>query len=183
MALLTHLPALRFIAIALIIPLVYGEQAPTDEYRVKAAFLFNFARFVEWPAWAFQGQNDPLAIGLLGPNRLGSLLEETVRGKTSGNRSLVVREVANAQDASKCHILFITLEDRRRVRSVLEELKGSSVLTVGEGEDFLANGGVVNFKIKDSRVRIEINPEAAERAQLRISSKLLSLADTSRSAK
>ena len=142
-----------------------------DEYPVKAAFLFNFAKFVEWPADAFKGPEDPIAICVLGQNPFGSALEDVVRNKTVANRAFVVREVSNAQQASKCQIVFVTASERKRFRSLLEELKGHSILTVGEAEDFTANGGIINFKLKDARVRIEIDAGAADRAGLRISSK------------
>ncbi len=153
-------------------------QAPAaDEYPVKAAFLFNFAKFIEWPADAFKRSDDPFAICVLGQNPFGSALADIVRNKTVANRGFVVREVSNAQQATKCHIVFVTASERKRFHSLLEELKGHSILTVGEAEDFTADGGVINFKLKDARVRIEIDTEAAERARLRISSKLLSLAE------
>ena len=155
-------------------------EAMADEYPVKAAFLFNFAKFIEWPADVFKGSDDPLTICVFGQNPFGSALEEVVRGKTVGSRGFVVREVPNAAQAGKCQIVFVSASERKRARSLLDDLKGHSTLTVGETEDFTANGGVINFKIKDARVRIEIDMGAAERAKLRISSKLLSLAETTR---
>jgi hypothetical protein len=156
---------------------LHAESPVADEYSVKAAFLFNFAKFVEWPADAFKGPEDPISICVLGQNPFGSALEDVVRDKTVANRAFVVREVLTAQQASKCQIVFVTASERKRFRSHLEELKGHSILTVGEAEDFTANGGVINFKLKDARVRIEIDTGAAEKARLRISSKLLSLAE------
>ena len=156
-------------------------QAPVaDEYPVKAAFLFNFAKFVEWPTDAFKGPEDPLAICVLGRDPFGSALEDVVRDKTISNRAFVVHQVSNVQQASKCQIVFVPASERKRFRSSLEELRGLSILTVGEAEDFTANGGIINFKLKDARVRIEIDSAAAERAKLRISSKLLSLAEITR---
>ena len=103
-----------------------------------------------------------------------------MRDKTVGSRGFVVHGVSTAQHASKCQIVFVSASERKRFHSHLEELKGHSILTVGEAEDFTANGGVINFKLKDARVRIEIDTAAAERAKLRISSKLLSLAEITR---
>ena len=161
--------------------LPFSAQTPAaDEYPVKAAFLFNFAKFVEWPQDAFKAPDDPVTICVLGMNPFGGALEETVRGKLIGAHPFMVREVTNAQQAGKCHIVFVTASERKRCRSFLDELKGRSVLTVGEVEDFTANGGIINFKLKDARVRIEIDAAAAERARLRISSKLLSLAEITR---
>jgi hypothetical protein len=155
---------------------VLGEEPPADEYPIKAAFLFNFAKFVEWPPDAFKSPGDPLVICVLGQNPFGSALEDVVREKTIANRPFVVREVSNAQQASKCHMVFVSSSERKHLHSLLDELKGRCVLTVGEADDFIENGGIINFKLKDARVRIEVDAKAASRARLRISSKLLSLA-------
>ena len=171
------LSRIAFLALAAALGSARAQAPVADEYPVKAAFLFNFAKFVEWPADAFRGNDDPFAICVMGQNPFGSALEDTVRDKTVANRGFVVRGVSNAQQASKCQIVFVTASERKRFHSLLEELRGHSILTVGEAEDFTANGGVINFKLKDARVRIEIDTGAAERAKLRISSKLLSLAE------
>ena len=172
-------PRIRYFVLAIVaaITCMHAEAPLAEEYPVKAAFLFNFAKFVEWPAGAFKGPEDPIAICVLGQDPFGSALEDVVRNKTVANRAFVVRDVANAQQAGKCHIVFVSASERKRCRSFLGELKGRSILTVGEAEDFIENGGIINFKLKDARVRIEIDADAAERAKLRISSKLLSLAE------
>jgi len=157
-----------------------ADEPSAEEYQVKAVFLFNFAKFVEWPAAAFKSGDDPFEICVLGRNPFGTQLEDVVRGKTVGKRTFVVRSVSTAKQAAGCHVVFVGGSEQKRVQPVIDELKGASILTVGESADFLENGGIVNFKIKDSRVRIEINSQCAERAQLRISSKLLSLADVSK---
>jgi hypothetical protein len=180
-ALLVHrnlICRLAFLAIAASAPYVQAEGgAVAEEYQVKAAFLFNFAKFVEWPADAFKAADDPITICVLGQDPFGGALEDVVRDKTVASRPFVVRQVSSIPQAIKCQIVFVTASERKRVRSILDELKGRSILTVGEAEDFTANGGVINFKLKGARVRIEIDTGAAERAKLRISSKLLSLAE------
>jgi hypothetical protein len=180
MAILASRPKiLRRVLTSLMVVAVLGhaEVRVVDEYQIKAAYLFNLAKFVEWPSAAFNSVDEPFAICVLGRNPFGGLLEEVVRGKTIGNRPFQVREVSTAQQGGSCHILFISSSEQKRVRSLMDEMKGSMTLTVGETDNFLADGGVVNLKLKDSRVRIEINPGCAERAKLRISSKLLSLAE------
>ena len=156
---------------------VQAEGSVADEYQVKAAFLFNFAKFVEWPADTFKAGDDPITICVWGQDPFGGALEEVVRNKTVAGRPFVVHPISNTPQAAKCQIVFVTSSERKRVRSILDDLKGRGILTVGEAEDFTANGGVINFKLKDARVRIEIDTGAAERAKLRISSKLLSLAE------
>ena len=177
-------PIVRRFAFVLALLIVTGRvpaaEPAADEYPVKAAFLFNFAKFVEWPADAFKGSDDPIGICVVGQNPFGSALQDLVRDKTVANRPFLVREAANAQQASKCQIVFVTASERKRFRSLLEDLRGHSILTVGEADDFVASGGIINFKLKDARVRIEIDAGAAERARLRISSKLLSLAEITR---
>ena len=167
-----------FIFLALTVAGQMNAQAPVaDEYQVKAAFLFNFAKFVEWPNDTFKSAEEPIAICILGQNPFGGALEQVVRDKTVGTRPFQVRTVSNPQQASKCQIVFMSASERKHARSLLEELKGHSILTVGEMEDFTANGGVINFKLKEARVRIEIDTGAADQAKLHISSKLLSLAE------
>lgn len=154
--------------------------AEIDEYQVKAAFLFNFAKFVEWPAQAFVSAGSPIEICVLGPNPFGSSLNRAVQGKTVGHRALVIREVRNAQQACACHIVFVSAAGWTGSRAVLGDIKKCFTLTVGETGEFIDSGGMINLRLEDARVRVEINPDAAERAGLRISSKLLSLAEIRR---
>jgi YfiR/HmsC-like len=143
-----------------------GQSA--SEYQVKAAFLYNFAKFVEWPAPSFKGLNDPINICVVGQNPFGSMLEDTVRGKTLEGRAFVVRNLPDVQQAGGCHILFVSSAERRHMRSILESIKTPGVLTVGETEGFAMNGGVINFKLDEGRVRFEINLEAAAAKGLQI---------------
>jgi hypothetical protein len=147
-----------------------------DEYQVKAAFLYNFAKFVEWPALTFKTDKDPLRICVLGQNPFGNALVEGVGGKTVVGRGLVVSEISDVSQGGNCQILFIGSSERKRLRAILAELRTKGVLTVGETEGFATQGGIVNFKLEDGRVRLEINIEAAGQARLRISSKVLNLA-------
>jgi hypothetical protein len=151
-----------------------------EEYQVKAAFLFNFAKFVQWPAQAFKSAGSPIEICVLGQNPFGTLLDKVVEGKAIGNRRFAVREVRDAPQAGECQIVFVSAAGWAQSRAVLGEIKRCCILTVGETEGFIASGGMINLKLEDARVRVEINPDAAERARLRISSKLLSLAEIRR---
>lgn len=147
-----------------------------DEYQVKAAFLYNFAKFVEWPPEEFKTPKDPILVCVLGHNPFGTSLEDAIRGKTIDGRGFALRQVSNAEQASACQILFVSSEDGKRFRSLARNLKPAGILTVGEMQDFAVEGGIINFKLDGDRVRFEINVNAAEHAQLHISSKLLSLA-------
>jgi len=175
MALLNPAPsALLLLAAA---RLAVGQTPSADEYHVKAAFLYNFAKFVEWPDTAFKNPHEPLVICILGRNSaFRPLLEEAVQGKQIGGRSLVVRETSDPREAADCHLLFIAASEKRHLPAILEVLKASAVLTVGETSNFAGAGGVINFRLENGKVGLEINVCAAQRARLQISSKLLSLA-------
>ncbi|HUA57425.1 MAG TPA: YfiR family protein [Verrucomicrobiae bacterium] len=155
-------------------------RAQVDEYQVKAAFLYNFAKFVDWPAQSFRTPDEPIEVCVLSSNPFGSSLEQVIRGKTAAGRPLSARKVADAPSLNSCHILFVAAEDVKKFRALAPKLRGAPLLTVGEASDFISAGGIVNFKIENGKVRFEINVEAAEQGQLRISSKLLSLAEVVR---
>jgi hypothetical protein len=169
---LTHLK----LAIVLGAACAPGLQGQVNEYQVKAVFLYNFARYVEWPSQSFKAANASVTICILGQNPFGNALEQAVAGKDVEGRSLVVRQISDFQTGGNCQILFVGSSERKRFRSMAVRLKGSGVLTVGETQGFTADGGVMNFKLEDGKVRFEIDLDAAAREHLRISSKLLSLA-------
>jgi hypothetical protein len=146
------------------------------EYQVKAAFILNFARFVEWPAGATKDPNAPLEILVLGSAPIEEALLRTVRGQTVMGRPLSVRAIDGADQVPECHVLFISRSEERRLDAILKQVRSRCVLTVGEVEGFAEAGGVINFTTEENKVRFEINPDAAEGAGLKISSKLLSLA-------
>ena len=166
----------RFLAAVLVcVPaLSMSAQDSELEYRVKAAYLFNFTKFVSWPDPASGGRNS-FGICVAGRNPFGTTLASTVAGETAAGLPLASRVVA-ASAASSCHVLFVP----RGVAAgpYLRGVAMSPVLTVGESPDFLAQGGAINFVVEGGRVRFEINQSAAERAGLRISSRLLQLART-----
>jgi hypothetical protein len=151
-------------------------QGTTDEYRVKAAFLYNFAKFVEWPTAAFKGPEDPVAVCVLGQNPFGNMLDEMVGQNTAGGRSFVVRQLADATQTGGCHILFIGASERKRFKAILAGMKTQSALTVSDIPDFALDGGAFGFKLENGKVRIEINLTVTKEKDLRISSRLLSLA-------
>ncbi|HVM50141.1 MAG TPA: YfiR family protein [Candidatus Acidoferrum sp.] len=152
-------------------------QTPATPYQLKAAFLFHFAEFVEWPPQTFTDPSSPLVIGILGESSVREDLERTLRGKTVRNHPLEVKEIRTPVDAAHtCHVLFITAAERKRVAEFLAGLRGASVLTVSETERFTENGGMINFVSEGTKIRFQINDQAAKDAGLKVSSKLLSLA-------
>ena len=147
-----------------------------QEYDLKAGFLLNFARFVEWPAEAFSSPRDPLAICLYAEDPFGGALNRAVAGKTVGERSVVVRKIAGGAGAGKCHLIFVPASQDRNTRKVSAGAAGQPVLLVGEADGFAERGGSVNFIVDGERLRFEINPTAAGGQGLKFSSKLLQLA-------
>ncbi len=154
----------------------HAAAAPYGEYEVKAAFIYNFARFVEWPPEAFDGPAASLGVCLLGADQFGGALEGALQGKSVHGRSLEVRRLRGEERVQSCNILFVAASEADRLRSLLLRLGDAPILTVGESSDFARAGGIINFVLEENRVRFEVNAGAAERAGLRISSKLLGLA-------
>jgi hypothetical protein len=151
-----------------------AQAQARDEYQVKAAFLYNFARFVEWPAEPFTGPADPIVTCILGKDPFGHWLKEAINGRSIEGRALTLRHITGAADAASRQILFAGSSEPKRVWTALAGVR--KVLTVGECGDASEGGAIVNFVIEDGRVRFEINTDAAELARVRISSRLLSLA-------
>jgi hypothetical protein len=150
-------------------------QAPS-EYEVKAVFLYNFAKFVEWPNDPSTNGREPIMVCIAGQDPFGRILDQTILDKTANGHPFIVKRFKKGEDAAGCQILFTSSSDQTYIRSLFAALKGSSVLTVGETEGFPQLGGIVNFTLKENKVRFEINVDAAERARLKISSKLLRVA-------
>lgn len=157
-----------------------AQQAQPSEYQVKAAFIFNFAKFVEWPAAAFADKKSPLYIGVLGDNPFGADLERFIRDKTMNDHPLTMRECRTLEEAKKCHILFISASEKKRLPEIFQALQGANVLTVSETDGFTETGGMVNFVSEGNKIRFHINDGSAKSAGLKISSKLLILASPRR---
>lgn len=155
-----------------------AEQRTFPEYEVKAAFLLNFTRYVTWPQSAFAEPEEPLVIGILGQDPFGALIDETVAGRLGdGGRPIEVRRLSEPAAAAACHIVFISRAERHQA-ALLESLDSRAILTVGESERFLRDGGGINLSIdRNSRVSFEVNLEATDRAGLTLSLHMLNLAD------
>jgi hypothetical protein len=153
------------------------ESAPTTP-QLKAAFVYNFAKFVEWPPEAFSEAKSPIIIGILGEdlNPIRGDLERAILGKTINNRPLAVKAFRSSAEATNCHILFIGTSEKLRLPAILAGLRGTTVLTVAETDGFTELGGMINFVWQGNKIRFEINEGVAKREHLKISSKLLSLA-------
>ena len=154
-----------------------ARGAPIREYDLKAAFLFNFAQFVEWPPEAFPDAGTPLIIGVLGKDPFGRSLDEIVAHESVRNRKIVVRRYRNVQEISTCHVLYIGASEASNLSRTLAQLDGRHILTVGETDLFTTYNGIIQFLVVENRLRLRINVEAARTAKLSISSQLLRQAE------
>lgn len=151
-----------------------ADGDPPPEYAVKGAFLAHFGRFVTWPAAAFESDDAPFRIGVVGEDPFGKVLD-AIAAKPIQGRRVEISRVKTPRDAKGCHIVFITKSERKRIAAILQELAKLPVLTVGETEGFARAGGVIGFLLVEGKVRFEINPEAARRKKLVLHPKLLRL--------
>jgi hypothetical protein len=156
-------------------PCVTGQQGPS-EYQVKAAFLFNFGKFVEWPESTYASPKSPFSICVLGEDPFGAALDQTLHGKVIANRPVSVSRVKDAAPAQHCQIVFVSSSEKLHLATIFASFRGSNALLVGETDGFAAAGGAIQFTLEENHIRFAINPEAIRRAGLQISSRLLALA-------
>jgi hypothetical protein len=157
---------------------VSAQSSPSSEYQVKAAFLFHFAQFVDWPPEAFKDATSPLTYCTVGEDPFHGALEASLNGKTIGTRPFRVQHLRQAEEVRGCQVLFIETPEKKSLPAALASLRGNPVLTVGESEHFTQEGGMIGFFLEGNKVRFEINLTAAEQAKLKISARLLALAKT-----
>ncbi|HVE38947.1 MAG TPA: YfiR family protein [Planctomycetota bacterium] len=153
-----------------------AQEREAGEHELKAALLYNIATFVEWPDDAFSDKDSPFVIGIFGQDPFGPVLESTLRGKTLCGRRISVKRTSDKEEIRNCHLIYVPSPENAKLGEILEGLKGAPALTMGESPGFATLGGCINFFIEGKRMRFEINPEAAKRSNLRVSSKLLRLA-------
>jgi hypothetical protein len=155
------------------------EVAQTEgltEYEIKAGFLYNFTKFVEWPPEDFPNGSAPIVLGIVGANPFGSLLTDAAAGKTVNGRAVLIKHFRADEDLKSCQIVFVSSSEKKRAEQILEKLGGANVLTVGEGDDFIEAGGMIAFVVEGNRVRLVMNLEAASEARLKISAKVIAVA-------
>jgi hypothetical protein len=153
-----------------------GRAATVSETELKAAFLYNFAKFVEWPAGAFSSDNAAIQVAVFGDDEVTAKLKSLLSDKKAHGRSFEVKRIFNPQEAKSFQMVFVTSSENRRAAQILEATKKLPILTIGESEQFLDLGGMINFFFEDTQLRFEINTEPAEKVKIAISSKLLRLA-------
>jgi hypothetical protein len=147
-----------------------------DEYDVKAAFIYNFAALVKWPASAFPEPDGPITLAILGPDDFAPHTDEFLAGRTVGGRRIEVARISTPKEIARHHMVFVSASADDLIPQILEAARGRQVLTIGESKVFTRSGGIVNFYRENNKIRFEINRPAAEAAGLQISSRLLRLA-------
>lgn len=173
-----HLAAL--VAFSLLVAACLPAHAQKRSFKnleVKAVFLFNFAQFVEWPPEAFSDSQSPIVIGVLGEDPFGYLLDEAVRGEVVKNRRLVVERYHRVEEIRISHILFISPSESEKYEQIFATLQGRAILTVGDNDSFMRQGGMVRFLTEEKRIRLRVNLAAEQAARLTISSALLRQAE------
>jgi hypothetical protein len=155
---------------------VSAQANATSEYQVKAAFLYHFAQFVDWPPETFKGAGSPITYCTIGEDPFQGALDASLNGKVIGGRGVRVQHFKKTEVVQGCQVLFLGTAEKKFISATLASLKSSPVLTVGESEDFVQAGGMIGFFLEDNKVRFDINLDAAERGKLKISARLLLLA-------
>jgi hypothetical protein len=155
-------------------PATAAQKPEPKEYEVKAVYLYNFGRFVQWPDSATKDES--FAVCVLGSDPFGAILDSTVANETIDNRKLLARRIAKPSDAAGCRILYISSSEAPRIEAILAALQNSSVLTVSDMPGFITYGGMIQFVLTENKVRFQVNLAAADKAGLTLSSQLLKVA-------
>jgi hypothetical protein len=161
-------------------PSMRAQQSKLPEYEVKAAYLYNFGKFVEWPAMANTGKDNSFAICVLGQDPFGPALDAALAGQNIDGKNVVARRLSKAQEAVNCRIVFISSSEESRLKDVLEALDKAAVLTVSDIPQFSTRGGAIQFVLDGKKIRFEVNLSNATDAGLTLSSELLKVATTVR---
>jgi hypothetical protein len=157
---------------------VLAQPSPLTEYEIKAAFLYNFAKFVEWPSDAFKNSGDAFVIGVLGEDPFGDAIEGELKGKSIQDKKLVFKRLSDPQEAPSCHVVYVSVSEREHLDTILNKLRAAPVLTVSDMKGFIQRGGMIGLFLDKNKVAFSINQTVAESTGLKISSQLLKLAKT-----
>lgn len=159
---------------------VSAQKLKPTEYELKAAYLYNFARFVEWPAASESAKNASFAICVIGQDPFGTALDGVVARETIDGKPVITKRIAKPQDAAACRVLYISSSEDSQLKAILSALDKSGVLTVSDIPQFSQRGGMIEFVPEGSRIRFEVNLASAEDAGLILSSDLLKVATSVR---
>lgn len=153
-----------------------AQNKPPLEYQLKAAFLFNFTRFIHWPASAYASSDAPFVIGIVGNDPFGNYLDDLVNGELADGHRIMVRRYPEGADLTDCQLLFISMGDVAKLKAILSTTAHQDILTVGDTDSFTSSGGMIRLFKEDNRIKIEIRLATVKMAQLEVSAKLLQVA-------
>jgi YfiR/HmsC-like len=151
-------------------------DGPSREYQVKAAFIYNFTQFIDWPSDAFSDDKAPFVVGVIGDDPFSGALEKAMADKAVGNHPIVIKHFATVADLGACQLLFIPASQDASLNSILAKVGNSPELTVGESDGFMPSGGAIRFFLEDGRMRFQLNPDVCDAMRLKVSAKLMKLA-------
>ena len=161
-------------------PCLRAQSSKPTDYDVKAAYLYNFGHFVEWPANVASAQNDSFTVCVLGQDPFGQVLDGALAGETIAGKRVAAKRISNLQESANCQILFLTSGEEARLNTIIKALNKQAVLTVSDMPQFSQRGGMIQFVLEGKRVRFEVNLAAVQHAGLTLSSELLKVATTVR---
>jgi hypothetical protein len=154
----------------------FAQKASPSEYEIKAAMIYRFAQFLEWPTNLFESGQSPLQIGIAGPDPFGNAIDAVLKNQRIGTHDVLIQRHPQPASATNCHLLFISSSLTVETEKLLILLKDKPVLTIGEGEDFAQKGGHIRLYLQDNKLRFDINLAALERSGLKMHSQVLKLA-------
>jgi len=160
----------------LAIPVLHAQNPRPTDYQVKATYLYNFGRFIEWPGKVAAAQGGSFTVCVLGQDPFGPSLDATLAGETIGGKTVVAKRISSAEESGDCQILFLSLTDDSRLNKIIADLDKKAVLTVSDMSQFVKRGGMVQFVLEGKKVRFEVNLTATQHAGLTLSSELLKVA-------
>jgi len=154
----------------------YAQTNNGIEAKLKAAYIFHFLQFVEWPDSAFANENSPIVLAVLGKDPFGKILDETIESEKIGKRQVIIKRIGSFNELGACHVLYISTSEGNIYKNILKHVGVSPVLTISDIDNFGLAGGDINFYIEENKVRFAINVQGVKESDLKISSKLLRLA-------
>lgn len=172
-------PGLMAVALALVLvaaPCLRAQGSKPTDYDVKAAYLYNFGHFVEWPASVAAAKNDSFTVCVLGQDPFGPILDGTLAGETIANRKVAAKRISTPQESGSCQILFMSSAEDGQLKQIIEALNKQAILTVSDMPRFSQRGGMIQFVLEGNKVRFEVNVTAVQQAGLNLSSDLLKVA-------
>jgi hypothetical protein len=174
------LVAIAIASAFVLLPALGAQSSKPTDYDVKAVYLYNFGRFVEWPSNVTASRSDSFTICILGQDPFGAALDITFAGETIGGKSVAARRIATPQESGNCQILFVSAAEEARLLKIIETLDKEAILTVSDMPQFSQRGGMIQFVLEGKKVRFEVNLTAVRHAGLTLSSELLKVATTVR---